>query len=83
MSTQSIGKVNVRPSQTVSVEIGQLSNPRAVSINYGTGRTLTSLTDVDAAGVVNNEVLTYSAATNNFIFKSVVDTDLTIDNGYF
>jgi hypothetical protein len=68
---------------TVNVKIGQSSNPRAVSINYGTGRTLTSLTDVNAAGVVNNEVLTYAADTDSFIFKQVVDTNLTIDNGFF
>jgi hypothetical protein len=68
---------------TVNVKIGQSSNPRAVSINYGTGRTLTSLTDVNAAGVINNEVLTYAADTDTFIFKQVVDTQLTIDNGFF
>jgi hypothetical protein len=68
---------------TVNVKIGQSSNPRAVSINYGTGRTLTSLTDVNAAGVINNEVLTYAAETDSFVFKPVVDTNLTIDNGFF
>jgi hypothetical protein len=68
---------------TVNVKIGQSTNARAVSINYGTGRTLTSLTDVNAAGVVNNEVLTYAADTDSFIFKQVVDTNLTIDNGFF
>ena len=68
---------------TVNVKIGQSSNPRAVSINYGTGRTLTSLTDVNAAGVINNEVLTYAADTDTFVFKQVVDTQLTIDNGFF
>ena len=75
MAGQTIGTVNVK--------IGQSSNPRAVSINYGTGRTLTSLTDVNAAGVINNEVLTYAADTDTFIFKQVVDTQLTIDNGFF
>jgi len=68
---------------TVNVKIGQSSNPRAVSINYGTGRTLTSLTDVNAAGVINNEVLTYAADSDSFVFKPVVDTNLTIDNGFF
>ena len=67
---------------TVNVKIGQSSNPRAVSINYGTGRTLTSLTDVNAAGVINNEVLTYAAETDSFVFKPVVDTQLNIDNGF-
>ena len=75
MAGQTIGTVNVK--------IGQTSNPRAVSINYGTGRTLTSLTDVNAAGVINNEVLTYAADTDTFIFKQVVDTQLTIDKGFF
>jgi hypothetical protein len=75
MAGQTIGTVNVK--------IGQTSNPRAVSINYGTGRTLTSLTDVNAAGVINNEVLTYAADTDTFVFKQVVDTQLTIDNGFF
>jgi hypothetical protein len=75
MAGQTIGTVNVK--------IGQSSNPRAVSINYGTGRTLTSLTDVNAAGVINNEVLTYAADTDTFVFKQVVDTQLTIDNGFF
>jgi hypothetical protein len=75
MAGQTIGTVNVK--------IGQSTNPRAVSINYGTGRTLTSLTDVNAMGVVNNEVLTYAAETDTFVFKQVVDTQLTIDNGFF
>jgi hypothetical protein len=74
MAGQTIGTVNVK--------IGQTSNPRAVSINYGRS-TLTSLTDVNAMGVVNNEVLTYAADTNTFVFKQVVDTQLTIDNGFF
>jgi hypothetical protein len=84
MSGQNIGKVTL-PGQsigTVSVKIGQTSNPRAVSINYGE-RTLTSLTDVNATGIVNNEVLTYAADTDTFVFKQVVDTQLTIDNGFF
>jgi len=75
MAGQTIGTVNVK--------IGQSTNPRAVSINYGTGRTLTSLTDVSVMGIVNNEVLTYAAETDSFVFKQVVDTQLTIDNGFF
>jgi hypothetical protein len=85
MSGQNIGKVTL-PGQsigTVSVKIGQTSNPKAISINYGTGRTLTSLTDVNAMGVVNNEVLTYAAEIDSFVFKPIVDTQLTIDNGFF
>jgi hypothetical protein len=74
MAGQTIGTVNVK--------IGQTSNPRAVSINYGS-RTLTSLTDVNAMGVVNNEILVYAAETDTFVFKQVVDTQLTIDNGFF
>jgi hypothetical protein len=68
---------------TVNVQIGQSTNPRAVAINYGTGRTLTSLTDVSVVGVQNNDVLVYKSSTNSFVFQPVVDSQLTIDNGYF
>lgn len=68
---------------TVNVQIGQSQNPRAVSINYGTGRTLKSLTDLNASAASEGDVIVYKAATDSFVVEPIVDTKLTLDNGYF
>lgn len=68
---------------TVNVQIGQSSNPRAVAINYGTGRTLKSLTDVNASAAATGDTLIYDAPTDTFIVEPITNTNLTIDNGFF
>lgn len=68
---------------TVNVQIGQPTNPRAIAINYGTGRTLKSLTDVNASAAITGDTLVYYSATDTFVVQPITDTNLTIDNGYF
>jgi hypothetical protein len=68
---------------TVNVQVGQLTNPRAIAINYGTGRTLKSLTDVDASDAITGDTLVYYAASDTFVVQPITDANLTIDNGYF
>lgn len=68
---------------TVNVQIGQPTNPRAIAINYGTGRTLKSLTDVNASAAVTGDTLIYDSTTDTFIVEPITNTNLRIDNGYF
>jgi hypothetical protein len=68
---------------TVNVQIGQPTNPRAIAINYGTGRTLKSLTDVNASAAVSGDTLIYDSTTDTFIVEPITNTNLRIDNGYF
>lgn len=68
---------------TVNVQIGQSTNPKAIAINYGTGRTLKSLTDVNASAAATGDTLIYDQATDTFIVEPITNTNLRIDNGYF
>lgn len=68
---------------TVNVQVGQPTNARAIAINYGTGRTLKSLTDVNASAAASGDTLVYDAPTDTFIVESITNTNLKIDNGYF
>jgi hypothetical protein len=67
---------------TVRVQVGQSSNPRVSSINYGT-RSLKSANDLNLSGVSDGDVIVYEADTDSFITRPVSAVTSGLDAGTF
>lgn len=66
---------------TVNVQVGS-SQQTVRTLSYGI-TTLKGLTDVNMAGALDRDVVTYVAATNSFVIAPAENSRLIIDNGFF
>lgn len=75
-------RVTVNQPSNIKVQVNSQQNQTVQSLSYGT-RTLKSATDLDMHGAEEGDVIVYKSSTNSFVVQPVVDSHLTIDNGFF
>ena len=67
---------------TVNVQIGNQTNPRVSSINYGV-RTLKGSTDLVMVGAETGDVIVYNKGTNSFAVEPASAAIPSLDAGEF
>jgi hypothetical protein len=78
-----MSNVTVRSPSLIKVQVGPVPNPRVSSIQYSGKNTLASATDLNLAGLANNDVIVYNAAGSNFYVTNISNLMNPIDGGLF
>ena len=68
---------------TVNVQVGTATSPRVNSISYGGKNTIEGAADFNGTGGINQDVISYDAATNSFKLSPAGSLVTNIDGGFF
>lgn len=74
--------VQVRPIQTVKVEVNKQQNQTVRQLNYGI-RTLKGSTDLSMTDATDKDIIVYQANTDTFVVKPINDLNPDLDAGFF
>ena len=75
-------RVTVNQPSNIKVQVNKQQKQTVQALSYGTN-TLKSASDLNLSYAQEGDVIVYKAATDSFVVQPVVDSHLTIDNGFF
>lgn len=75
-------RVTVNQPSNIKVQVNKQQKQTVQALSYG-ANSLKTASDLDMSHAQEGDVIAYKASTNSFVVQRVVDSYLTIDNGFF